>query len=81
MVDVPLTALGEDVVPGDAGGEAVEDEAAEKAVLGVRDKVLDLAGRAGEDGREAGAFDIDVLPVFATGVGNGFVLESLAEAL
>ena len=37
FVDAAVSALGKDVVPGDAGGKAVEDESAEKAVLGVRD--------------------------------------------
>ena len=81
FVDAAVSALGKDVVPGDAGGKAVEDKSAEKAVLGVRDEILNLAGRAGEDGREAGAFDVDVFPVFAAGVGYGLVLERLAEAL
>lgn len=67
-------------MPGDAGGEAIEDESAEKAVLGVRDKVLDLAGCAGEDGGKTGALDVDVFPVLAAGVGDGLVLEGLAEA-
>ena len=81
FVDAAVAALSKDVVPGDAGGETVEDESAEKAVLGVRDKVLNLTGSTGEDGREAGAFDIDVFPVFAAVVGDGFVLKSLAKAL
>ena len=37
FVDAAVSALGKDVVPCDAGGETVEDESAEKAVLGVRD--------------------------------------------
>ena len=67
-------------MPGDSGGEAVEDESAEKAVFGVCNEVLDLAGRTGQDGREAGTFDVDVFPVLAAGVGDGLVLESLTEA-
>ena len=49
LVDATVSALGKNVMPGDAGRETVEDKSAEKAVLGVCDKVLDLAGRAGED--------------------------------
>ena len=80
FVDVAIAAFGKDVVPSDTGRKAVEHESAEKTVLGVGDKVLDLAGRAGEDGRQAGALDVDVLPVFATGVGDGLMLECLTEA-
>lgn len=38
-VDAAVTALGKDIVPGNAGGKAVEDESAEKTVFCVRDEV------------------------------------------
>ena len=77
------TALGpgEDVEPLQLETEVVEDEAGEKAVLGVRDKGGYLPGRAGEDRREARAKQLHELPVFPSGVRNGLVVEGLAEAV
>ena len=73
--------LGEDVLPLQAGGEVVEHKAAEKAVLGICDEVLDLFGCAGEEGAQAGVLEVDILAVFAADVGDVFVVEGLAEAV
>lgn len=47
-----VAGAGEDVDPFQAEVEVVENEAAEQAVLCIRDEGGDLAGRSGEDGGE-----------------------------
>lgn len=61
--------------------DVVEDETREKAVLGIGNQGGYLAGRSGEDGRQTGPQQLDELPVLAAGVGYGFVVEGLAEAI
>lgn len=72
---------GEDVEPLQLEAEVVEDEAGEKAVFGVRDEGGYLPGRTGEDRRETRAKQLHKLTVFAAGVGNGLVVEGLAESI
>lgn len=72
---------GEDVEPLQLEAEVVEDEAGEKAVFGVRDEGRYLPGRSGEDRREARAKQLYKLTVFTAGVGNGLVVEGLAETV
>ena len=71
----------EDVNPFQPEVEVVEDEAAEQAVLCIRDEGGDLAGRSGEDCGEAWPQEFHKFPVFAPGVGNGLVVEGLPEAV
>lgn len=46
--------FGKDVVPDEPYGKLIEDDAAEEAVFGVGDEVLDLARGTGEERGEAG---------------------------
>lgn len=71
----------EHVVPYEAEFEEVEDEAAEQAVLGVGDEIQDLPGRSGEERGEARILDVHIFTVLATDVGDGLVVECLAEAV
>ena len=73
--------VGEDVVPDCRNVQAVECEAAEEAVFRVGDEVENLARSAGEDGGEAGLADVDIFAVLAADVGDGLVVEGLAEAV
>lgn len=81
VVGRAAVGFGEDVLPLQAGGEVVEHEAAEKAVLGIRDEVQDLLGRAGEKAAEARVLEVDVFAVFAADVGDVLVVEGFAEAV
>ena len=84
-VEVAVVGLSEGAVeyvePYGAGGEAVEDEAAEESVFGVGDEAVDLSRGAGEQGGEARGADVDVLAVFAADVGYGLVVECFAESV
>lgn len=71
----------EHVVPYEAEIEEVEDEAAEQAVLGVGDEIQNLSGRAGEERGEARILDVHIFTVLAADVGDGLVVECLAEAV
>ena len=61
--------------------QIVEEEAAEKAVLYVGHEVDHLLRGAGEDGGEAGLFHLDVFPLAAAEVRDGFVVEGFAETV
>ena len=71
----------EHIVPDEAEVEAVEDEAAKKAVLGIGDEVEDLSRRTGEERREARIIYVHVFSILASDVGYGLVVECLAEAV
>lgn len=71
----------EDIVPDEAEVEEVEYEAAEEAVLGIGDEVENLSRCSGEERREARALDIHIFAVLAADVGDGLVMEGLAEAV
>ncbi len=81
VVSCAAIGLGEDVLPLQAGGEVVEHKAAEKAVLGIRDEVLDLLGRAGEQATQPRVLEVDVFSVFSADIGDVLVVEGLAEAV
>ena len=76
-----VAGFGEDVVPDKFGVEVVEEESAEEAVLRIGDEVQDLPGRAGEDCGQSQVLDVNIFPVFAADVGDGFVVECFAEAV
>lgn len=61
--------------------DVVEDEAGEEPILCVRDEGGDLAGCAGEEGGEARAQQLYEFPVLAACLGDGLVVEYLAEAV
>lgn len=71
----------EDIVPFASGVQVVEHKAGEKSVLGVLDEGADLLRDAGEKGAQARGLDADVFLVLAADVGDGFVVEGLAEAI
>ena len=71
----------EHVVPYEAKVEEVEDEAAEQAVLGVGDEIQNLLGRSGEERGKARVLDVHIFTVLAADVGDGLVMESLAESV
>lgn len=81
VVGRAAVGFGEDVLPLQGGGEIVEHEAAEKAVLGIRDEVLDLLGRAGEQATQPRVLEVDVFAVFSADIGDVLVVEGLAEAV
>ena len=62
------SSASEDIFPFIVANEVVEQEAAEKAVLGVGNEALDLLGCAGEDAADAGLVDADKLAVLAADV-------------
>ena len=80
-VEHEFFVLREDVLPLELGLQDVEDEAGEKAVLGVRNEAHDLLGRAHEGGGELGLIDLNVLVVLAAVVRDGLVVKGLAEAV
>ena len=71
----------EHVVPYEAEVEEVEDEAAEQAVLCVCDEIENLTGRAGEEGGQTWILDVHIFTVLAADVGDGLVMECLAETV
>ena len=71
----------EHVIPYEAEVEEVEDEAAEQAVLGVGDEIQNLSGCSGEERGETRILDVHIFTVLAADVGDGLVVESLAEAV
>lgn len=71
----------EHVVPHEAEVEEVEYEAAEQAVLGVGDEIQNLSGRSGEERGKARILDVHIFTVLAADVGDGLVMEGLAEAV
>ncbi len=62
------SSASEDIFPFIVANEVVEQEAAEKAVLGVGNEALDLLGCAGEDAADAGLVDADKLTILAADV-------------
>lgn len=71
----------EHVVPYEAEVEEVEDDAAEQAVLGIGDEIQNLPGCSGEERVKAWILDVHIFTVLAADVGDGLVMESLAEAV
>ena len=76
-----VAGAGENVNPFQAEVEVVEDEAAEQAVLRIRDEGGDLSRCSGEDGGEVRPQEFYKFPVFSPGVGDGLVVEGLPEAV
>lgn len=74
-------AFVKDVVPFGFLVQVVEEEAAEQAVLYVGHEVDHLLRGAGEYGGKAGLFHLDVFPLAAAEVGDGFVVKGFAEAV
>ena len=71
----------EHIVPDKAKVKEVEDEAAEQAVLGVGDEIQDLPGCSGEERGKARILDVHIFTILAADVGDGLVVEGLAEAV
>ena len=72
---------GKDVVPDEFGGHGIEHETAEKSVFGVGDEVENLLRRTRQDGGKLGAQDFNILMILFSQIGNGFMVEGLAEAV
>jgi len=71
----------EHVVPHEAEVEEVEYESAEQTVLGIGDEVQDLSGCSCEERGETRVLDVHIFAVLAADVGDGLVVERLAEAV
>ena len=72
---------GKHVVPHDFRGHDVEDETAEQAVFSGGNQVEDLLRGAGQDGRELGLGDFDVLTIFLSEIGNRFMVKRFSESI
>ena len=70
-----------DIAPRENEVHLVEHETAEQTVFGVVYQRCDLARSARENGRQARAFKLDKLTVFAASVGDKLVMECLAETI
>ncbi len=81
VVKCGVGAGAEHIVPDEAEVEEVEDEAAEETVLGIGDEVDNLPGCSCQERGEARILDIHVFTVLAPDVGDGLVVEGLAEAV
>lgn len=77
---LPVTFV-QDIEPDEGFVQAIEEETGEETVLYAGHQVGNLLGRSGEDGRDTGLLDADIFPFRAAKVGDGLVLEALAEAL
>ena len=71
----------QDIEPDEGFVQAIEEEAGEEAVFNAGHQVGDLLGSSRKDGGDTGLLDADVFPFRAAKVGDGLVLEALAEAL
>ena len=71
----------QDIEPDEGFVQTVEEEAGEEAVFNAGHQVGDLLGSSRKDGGDTGLLDADVFPFRAAKVGDGLVLEALAEAL
>ena len=81
VIEGAVKGVVKDIVPDNPGVQCVECEAAEKAVLGIGDEVEDLMWGSGQEGGEPWVADADIFSVFAPDVGDGLVVECLAEAI
>ncbi len=72
---------GKDIVPCRPHGQRVEEEPGEEAVLGVGNQRAYLSGRAAEQDGQAGHGNLHVFAVFPAVVGDGLVVEGLAQAV
>lgn len=77
---LPVTFV-QDIEPDEGFIQAIEEETGEETVLYAGHQVGNLLGRSGEDGRDTGLLNADIFPFRAAKVGDGLVLEALAEAL
>ena len=73
--------VGEGTEPDEFRLQAVECEAAEQAVLGIRDEIENLIRRAGEQRGQLGLLDEHTLAVLTSGERYVLVVKRLAEAV
>lgn len=71
----------QDIEPDEGFVQTIEEEAGEESVFYAGHQVGYLLGRTGKDGGDTGLLDADIFPFRAAKVGDGLVLEALAEAL
>ena len=76
-----LVLVGERAEPDEFSLQAVEREAAEQAVLGIRDEIENLIRGAGEQRGQFGLLNEHTLAVLASGERDVFVVKRLAEAV
>ena len=81
VIEGTVNGVVKNIVPDNPGVQCVECEATEKAVLGIGNEVEYLMRCSGQKGGEPRVADADIFTVFAPDVGNGFVVECLAEAI